>query len=60
MLVRIRAGTRRVALHCDAVLDQEEVVVKPLDGPLSGTAGLGGTAVLGDGNVVGILDVVSL
>ena len=60
MLVRIRSDTRRVALHCDAVLDQEEVVVKPLDGPLSGTAGLGGTAVLGDGNVVGILDVVSL
>ena len=60
MLVRIRSGTRRVALHCDAVLDQEEVVVKPLDGPLSGIAGLGGTAVLGDGNVVGILDVVSL
>lgn len=60
MLVRIREETRRVALHCDAVLDQEEVVVKPLDGPLSGTPGLSGTAVLGDGDVVAVLDVVSL
>ena len=60
MLVRIREETRQVALHCDAVLDQEEVVVKPLDGPLSGTPGLSGTAVLGDGDVVAVLDVVSL
>ena len=60
MLVRIREGTRKVALHCDGVLDQEEVVVKPLDGPLSGTPGLSGTAVLGDGDVVAVLDVVSL
>ena len=60
MLVRIREDTRRVALHCDAVVNQEEVVVKPLDGPLSGTPGLSGTAVLGDGDVVGVLDVVSL
>ncbi|GAB6879666.1 chemotaxis protein CheA [Halorubrum gandharaense] len=60
MLVRIREETRQVALHCDAVLDQEEVVVKPLDGPLSGTPGFSGTAVLGDGDVVAVLDVVSL
>ncbi|WP_434521411.1 ATP-binding protein [Halorubrum sp. AS12] len=60
MLVRIREETRQVALHCDGVLDQEEVVVKPLDGPLSGTPGLSGTAVLGDGDVVAVLDVVSL
>ncbi|GAA0519786.1 two-component system, chemotaxis family, sensor kinase CheA [Halorubrum aquaticum] len=60
MLVRIREETRKVALHCDGVLDQEEVVVKPLDGPLSGTPGLSGTAVLGDGDVVAVLDVVSL
>ncbi len=60
MLVRIREETRTVALHCDGVLDQEEVVVKPLDGPLSGTPGLSGTAVLGDGDVVAVLDVMSL
>ncbi|PSQ01649.1 chemotaxis protein CheA [Halobacteriales archaeon QS_4_69_31] len=60
MLVRIRESERRVALHCDEVDSQEEVVVKPLEGILSGTPGLSGTAVLGDGNIVHILDVVTL
>ncbi|WP_276273834.1 chemotaxis protein CheA [Haloarcula litorea] len=60
MLVRIRESERQVALHCDSVNSQEEVVVKPLEGILSGTAGLSGTAVLGDGNIVHILDVVTL
>jgi two-component system chemotaxis sensor kinase CheA len=60
MLVRIREETRPVALHCDEVLHQEEVVVKPLEGILSGIPGLSGTAVLGDGDVVTILDVETL
>ncbi|MFB6164998.1 MAG: chemotaxis protein CheA [Haloarculaceae archaeon] len=60
MLVRIRESERQVALKCDAVTQQEEVVVKPLEGILSGTPGLSGTAVLGDGDIVHILDVVTL
>jgi two-component system chemotaxis sensor kinase CheA len=60
MLVRVRASERQVALKCDSVNAQEEVVVKPLEGLLSGTPGLSGTAVLGDGNIVHILDVVTL
>lgn len=60
MLVRIRSSVRPVALQCDSFNDQEEVVVKPLEGELSGISGLGGTAILGDGNIVPILDVVSL
>ena len=60
MLLRIRDDKRQVALHCDTVLDQEEVVVKPLEGVLSGIPGLSGTAVLGDGDVVAVLDVVTL
>jgi two-component system chemotaxis sensor kinase CheA len=60
MLVRIRESERQIAIRCDSVNAQEEVVVKPLEGILSGTAGLSGTAVLGDGNIVHILDVVTL
>jgi two-component system chemotaxis sensor kinase CheA len=60
MLLRIRKSERRVALRCDTVTKQEEVVVKPLEGVLSGIPGLSGTAVLGDGNIVPILDVVTL
>ncbi|ADQ67584.1 chemotaxis protein histidine kinase-like protein [Halogeometricum borinquense DSM 11551] len=60
MIVRIRPADRQVALHCDHVTRQEEVVVTPLQGPLSGTNGLSGTAVIGDGNVIPILDVSTL
>ncbi|MFT4921665.1 MAG: two-component system chemotaxis sensor kinase CheA [Haloarculaceae archaeon] len=60
MLVRIRESERQIALKCDSVNAQEEVVVKPLEGLLSGTPGLSGTAVLGDGNIVHIIDVVTL
>ncbi|WP_277554477.1 chemotaxis protein CheA [Halobaculum limi] len=60
MLLRIHDEKRPVALHCDDVLHQEEVVVKPLEGILSGIPGLSGTAVLGDGDVVSILDVETL
>jgi len=60
MIVRIRPTDRQVALRCDGVARQEEVVVTPLQGPLKGTEGLSGTAVVGDGNVVPILDINSL
>ena len=60
MTVRIRPADRQIALRCDDVSRQEEVVVTPLQGPLKGTEGLSGTAVVGDGNVVPILDINSL
>ncbi|PSP78126.1 chemotaxis protein CheA [Halobacteriales archaeon QS_1_68_20] len=60
MLVRVNDEVRQVALHCDRVLRQEEVVVKPFEGLLSGIPGLSGAAVLGEGDVVTILDVETL
>ena len=60
MVVRIRPQDRQVALRCDGVTRQEEVVVTPLQGPLSGADGLSGTAVIGDGNVIPILDIGTL
>ncbi|WP_152041389.1 chemotaxis protein CheA [Salinigranum salinum] len=60
MVVRIRPQDRQVALRCDGVTRQEEVVVTPLQGPLSGSDGLSGTAVIGDGNVIPIIDVGTL
>lgn len=59
-LVVIREDKRDVALACDAVIGQEEVVVKPLSDPLAGTPGISGTAVLGDQQLVPIIDVVSI
>ncbi|MFB6109754.1 MAG: chemotaxis protein CheA [Halodesulfurarchaeum sp.] len=60
MLVKIRESERQVAIHCDGVQGQEEVVVKPFEGILSGIPGLSGAAVLGEGDVVTILDVATL
>jgi two-component system chemotaxis sensor kinase CheA len=60
MLVRISPDERAVVLHCDAVLQQEEVVVKPFRGALEGVPGMGGAAVVGEGDIVPILDVATL
>jgi two-component system chemotaxis sensor kinase CheA len=60
MLLRIRESDRPVALRCNAVGRREEVVVKPLEGELKDVPGMSGTAVVGDGRVVPIIDVVSL
>jgi len=60
MLLRILEDERQVVLRCDGVNRQEEVVIKPLEGELQGVPGLGGTAVIGDGKVVPIVDVGTL
>jgi two-component system chemotaxis sensor kinase CheA len=60
MLLRITPETRPVVLHCDAVRQQEEVVVKPFAGALEATPGMAGAAVVGEGDIVPIIDVASL
>jgi two-component system chemotaxis sensor kinase CheA len=60
MYVRVRESVRRVVLRCGRVTQQEEVVIKPFQGQLSDTRGLSGTAVIGDGKVVPIIDVTTL
>jgi two-component system chemotaxis sensor kinase CheA len=46
-----------VGLQVDRVGERMEIMLKPLDGLLSGTAGIAGTAVLGDGRVLLVLDI---
>ncbi len=60
VLIRVPPEQRQVALHCDAVTQQEEVVIRPATGSLGDVDGLSGTTVVGDGNVVPILDVGSI
>jgi two-component system chemotaxis sensor kinase CheA len=50
----------RVALAVDALLGQEEVVLKALTRPLDQVHGLAGVTVLGSGRPVFILDVARL
>ncbi len=49
-----------IGLVVDAALEQQEIVVKPPDEHLQGTIGLGGFTILGDGNVIPILDVATV
>ncbi|RZV08085.1 two-component system chemotaxis sensor kinase CheA [Natrinema hispanicum] len=60
MVVRIRGEVREVALYCDEIRGQQEVVVKPFEGFMSGVPGISGATVRGRGEVVNILDVTTL
>lgn len=59
-VVVIRSESKLVGLAVDDLLEQQEVVVKPLGGLLSGTRGVAGASILGDGRVALILDITSL
>ena len=56
----VNAGKRRVALLVDAVVAQQEVVSKPLGPHLREVRGVAGAAVLGNGQVVLILELHEL
>ena len=60
MVIRIREEVRPVAVHCDDVYGQQEVVVKPFEGFMRDIPGLSGATVRGRGEVVNILDVTTL
>jgi len=53
-------GDQRIAFRVDAVLDELEVLVKPLSRPLSRVRHIAGATVLGSGHVAPILNVADL
>jgi two-component system chemotaxis sensor kinase CheA len=56
----ITAGGWRVVAACDALVGQEEVVVKPLGPLLADVAGYLGTAILGDGRIALLVEPARL
>lgn len=56
----VRSGAQAVGLAIDAIEDRLDVAMRPLDGLLAGVPGLAGTTVLGDGQVLMILDPEAL
>jgi two-component system chemotaxis sensor kinase CheA len=54
------SGLSAIGLIVDRVLDQREIVIRPLADPLVQSPGLAGATELGDGRVVLILDVGAL
>jgi len=56
----VDATNGRVAVGCEEVIGEQEIVVKPLGSLLAGVSGYLGAAILGDGAVVLILDPAHL
>jgi len=59
-VVVVQSGTQQVGFVVDALIGQEEVVIKPLDALLQGTPGMAGATITSDGGIALILDVPSL
>jgi two-component system chemotaxis sensor kinase CheA len=59
-LAVLQTSGRQFGLVVDAVLDQQEIVVKPLPRLLSHTGAFAGATLLGDGRVALILDVLGI
>jgi two-component system chemotaxis sensor kinase CheA len=59
-IVVVEAGLKKAGLVVDSLLGQQDVVVKPLTGILSGMKNISGATILGSGKVALIIDVPSL
>ena len=59
-VVTVRAGDRLVAISVDSLREQQEIVVKSLGSYIGQADNIAGASILGDGQVVLILDVASL
>ncbi len=59
-VVVLEVGAQRFGLVVDGINDTEEIVVKPLGRQLRGLGCFAGAAILGDGRVALILDVVGV
>ena len=57
ILIVVQYQKRKCCIPVDAVEGQQEVVVKPLSNFIGTTKGISGVTILGDGDVVPVLDV---
>jgi chemotaxis protein histidine kinase CheA/CheY-like chemotaxis protein len=59
-IIVLRSGADLVAVEVDRVLGEQEIVIKPLQGPAPKPLGIAGATVLGDGRIIPIADVLEL
>ncbi|MDR0378443.1 MAG: Hpt domain-containing protein [Candidatus Accumulibacter sp.] len=59
-ILLVRGGSRRIALQVDELCGNQEIVVKNIGAQLARVVGVNGATVLGDGQVVLILNPVAL
>ncbi len=56
----VEKENEEIGLIVDSIVDQQEIVIKPLTNIFSNTKGFSGVTILGDGRVIPILDVSTL
>ncbi len=56
----LRSDGNLIAVQVDKIVGDQEIVIKPLQGPASKPLGIAGATVLGDGRIVPIADVMEL
>ncbi len=59
-VVVVKTGNVRVGLVVDALIEQQEIVIKPLSAFIESVKGIAGASVLGDGQVALVIDIASL
>ncbi|GGP45397.1 chemotaxis protein CheA [Shewanella saliphila] len=59
-VVIVQLGTMQIGFVVDALIGQEEVVIKPLGSMLQGTPGMAGATITSDGGIALILDIPGL
>ena len=59
-LLLLRSGTFRIALHVDEIITNQEVVMKAIGPQLARVPGIIGATVMGDGNIVLLINPVQL
>ncbi|MDP1681242.1 MAG: Hpt domain-containing protein [Burkholderiales bacterium] len=59
-VILLRSGTHRVAVHVDALQGNQEVVVKNIGPQLARVSGISGATVLGNGEIMLIINPVQL
>jgi two-component system chemotaxis sensor kinase CheA len=59
-VVIVQLGTIQIGFVVDALIGQEEVVIKPLGSMLQGTPGMAGATITSDGGIALILDIPGL
>jgi chemotaxis protein histidine kinase CheA/DNA-binding response OmpR family regulator len=59
-IVILRSVGNYLAVEVDAVLGEQEIVIKQLEGPVPKPAGIAGATVQGDGRIMAIADVLEL
>jgi chemotaxis protein histidine kinase CheA/ActR/RegA family two-component response regulator len=59
-IIVLRTAGTLVAIEVDRVLGEQEIVIKPLQGPAPKPLGIAGATVLGDGRIIPIADVLEL